>query len=258
MAPRFYNARDLPGADDGGVISHGTPPTNIPTPGQVSNTAFNAAENALGLMYRPAITTPAFSLLQAPGTYEPPASYGPPADPNQMVTTGGSSSGSTSQEVVLPPALDLLAEMRARRAQKRQDDLARLVDLVKMMSENLPANQKYYTGYEPGGLHDTLMGIITGKGTKEVMKLTPEDQRLVQRELVPIPSDIAEPEVGDEMGQAQSLAEQLTAAMKVVQTGTSGGSSFSQQPANQGSAGWTVDTQGNIYDSSGNKLTGGT
>jgi hypothetical protein len=121
-------------------------------------------------------------------------------------------------EPVMPPAIELLSEMRARRTSQRTGDMDRLATLLDMVSGNLPENLVYYLGYEPGGAYDYAMRRMGGKpGAGEAA--LPLEQRKVQRKTVPIPAEIPEPTVGEEMSDAQRLAEGLMQIIQLIQTG---------------------------------------
>jgi hypothetical protein len=121
-------------------------------------------------------------------------------------------------EPVMPPAIELLSEMRARRTSQRTGDIDRLTALLDMVSGNLPENLVYYPGYEPGGAYDYAMRRMGGKpGAGEAA--LPLEQRKVQRKTVPIPAEIPEPTVGEEMSDAQRLAEGLMQIIQLIQTG---------------------------------------
>lgn len=136
------------------------------------------------------------------------------SDSAGLQTSGGSSSSWQAQPV-MPPVLDILAEMRARRDSEAQR--AKLISDI--LGANTPRGQKNYLGFEPGGVADVLMGIITGKGPSAGADILPADQRAVRRTEVPIPG--AEPSVGDEAGGAMSLAEMIMNLIRVISTGGS-------------------------------------
>lgn len=141
----------------------------------------------------------------------------------------GNSSGQSSSwsaQPVLPPVLDLLAEMRSR----RDSEAARAKLISDILSSNVPQGQNYYMGFEPGGVADVLLGIITGNGPGAASAILPEDQRRVRRQNVPIPG--AEPEVGAEAGAASTIAQQIMDAIRVISTG----GSQSSQGSTSGSA----------------------
>lgn len=127
---------------------------------------------------------------------------------------GGSSSSST---VVVPPVLDVLAEMRARR-QAAAEQAATLAGII---GTNVPQGMEYYPGAEPGGVADVLLGIITGKGPGAAGGIMPYDQRRVNRVNIPVPN--TNPSVGDELGEASGIANQILNAIRVIQTGSSSG-----------------------------------
>lgn len=148
---------------------------------------------------------------------------------NQYGLGSGSSSGSSqgsswNSQVVLPPVMELLMEMRARR-----DSLAQRQNiLADILSANTPQGQKNYLGFEPGGIADVLMGLITGEGPSAGARILPADQRAVRRQALPVPG--GEPSVADEFGGGMDMATLILNALRTIATGGS------QQSSQQSSA----------------------
>lgn len=123
----------------------------------------------------------------------------------------GSSSGSS---LATPPVLDLLAEMRAR----RQAEAEQARGLAEILAANVPRGMKFYPGWEPGGVADILLGIVTGEGANH--GVLPADQRTVKRQQIPIPQ--GQPSVQEDFGDASSMANAILNAIRVIQTSSSG------------------------------------
>lgn len=148
-------------------------------------------------------------------------------DPLQSIidlinSAGGGTAGSSQSSgstVVLPPVLELLAEMRAR----RESEAAQASSIGELLMTNLPRGQTYYPGMEPGGLADVLLGIITGQGPSVAQQILPEGQRLVRRTEVPIPQ--GQPPVAEEAGGAMGIAQAILDALRNIQTSQSSSSS---------------------------------
>ena len=237
MAVRFlprraYNARDLPGAQDGGTISHGTDTSTV------QGGIMGILESLMPAVFNP--NAPAATASGADGAL-PGAGmvvdifgnsevgyYGIDMEGNVKLLVPGTGAGGGGVagpsgaiipfEPVMPPAIELLSEMRARRTSQRTGDIDRLTTLLDMVSGNLPENLVYYPGYEPGGAYDYAMRRMGGKpGAGEAA--LPLEQRKVQRKTVPIPAEIPEPTVGEEMSDAQRLAEGLMQIIQLIQTG---------------------------------------
>lgn len=153
------------------------------------------------------------------GGADPLAGFGAALDrylASQGIGGLGGSSQSTSSQPVLPPALELLQEMRMRRESEANQATA----LAEMLSANTPQGQKYYLGMEPGGMADVLMGIITGNGPSAGASLLPEDQRAVRRTNVPFPME-GQPPVGQEAGEAMDIGNAILNFLRNIQTGQS-------------------------------------
>jgi hypothetical protein len=132
----------------------------------------------------------------------------------------GSSWGATPVE---PPVLSILQEMRQRR-----DSLAQRQQIIAdILAGNVPRGQTNYLGFEPGGVADILMGLISGEGPGAGARILPADQRRVRRQQLPVPG--GEPSVGEEAGGAMSLAQQILNAIRVISTSGSQQTSGSSQ-----------------------------
>jgi hypothetical protein len=110
----------------------------------------------------------------------------------------------------LPPVTDLLGEMRLR----RQAEAQQAGFLAEIIGSNVPRGAEYYPGYEPGGIADVLLGIITGKGPSVADSIL-GDTRRVKRTDIKVPT--GQPSVGEEFGEASSLAGSILGAGKVIQ-----------------------------------------
>ena len=126
-----------------------------------------------------------------------------------------SSGQSTQSTLASPPVLDILAEMRER----RNSEAARANIISSLLSNNTPRGQNFYLGFEPGGLADVLLGIITGQGPSAAAGILPAGQRAVRTTAVPIPG--AEPSVGAEFGGAKDMGNLILDAIRNIQTGQS-------------------------------------
>lgn len=125
------------------------------------------------------------------------------------------SSQSSSSQPVLPPALELLQEMRAR----RESEANQASIIGAMLAANTPRGQTNYLGFEPGGVADVLLGIITGNGPSAAAGILPADQRMVRRTDVPVP--MGQPPVGSEFDAAQAMANAILEAIRNIGTGQS-------------------------------------
>lgn len=149
-------------------------------------------------------------------------------------TGGFSSSSSQSFQPILPPVLDILDEMRARRAAAREAALANFGAILQA-APVMAGNLEFFPGFEPGGAYDVAMGQVSGKGTEAQKAATPASYRKPQRIPLPALMNPNEPTVGSEFGGAMGFAQQILANLISVLTGTS--SSSSSYPSGGGSAG---------------------
>jgi len=134
--------------------------------------------------------------------------------------TAGPSAAILPYQAVMPPTLELLAEMRERRAGRRTAGMERFATLVAAARGELPSTQKYYPGFEPGGVADAMLSLITGKGIDEIQRtILPMGQREVERRAIPEPAEIPEPTVAEEFPEAEELARLLTEAIKMIAAG---------------------------------------
>lgn len=164
----------------------------------------------------------------------------------RMVTTGGSSQAAESQSTqftpVVPPVLDLLAEMRARREAERTMAASIVGALMQAAPMAVPEGSGgVFPGFEKGGIADVLMGIISGKGTQAGGGIMGGLRKPGTMTLPISAMQVAEPSVGEEFGGALGLSQQILDALRIVQTGqatsTSTGGGFTQAPLEEGGVG---------------------
>lgn len=158
-----------------------------------------------------------------------------------VYVSGVSSSGgsSVSQDYLLPPILELLAEGRARRQAQRDAISGAIGGLLQALPMAAPSANAIFPGFEKGGIADVLMGIISGEGTK-AGGATMEGLRRPGTTAIPISAllGITEPGVGEEAGGLMALAQAILGGGKTVQTGSSSqGSSSTNYNQVQGGAG---------------------
>jgi hypothetical protein len=111
--------------------------------------------------------------------------------------------------------------MRARR-QERQNMAQQVVaGLLQTAPIAAPEGLQTFPGFEPGGLFDTLMGVVTGKGANAAVNV-PQALREPGRINIPISSMQQEvPPLSEDFGGALGMAQQILDAMRLPQTGAS-------------------------------------
>ena len=156
--------------------------------------------------------------------YNPALHVAEEAPPDPRIVTGVSSGGGSSSQPVMPPVIELLQEMRARRAQQATVASNIAAALLQAAPMAAPAGTDIFPGMEQGGLADTLMGIITGRGGGASAVL--DKLRAPGKTTIPISGmNVPEPSVGAELPGALSAAMQILSGLRNVPTGSQGQSS---------------------------------